>query len=794
MTVEPPTVATATVELAAPVDVSLVTLASGGLGTTVDTSLDGVAWSTLGTASAVGDADLGVTAVAAAQPVAARFVRFDQPEGIVTSEVSVWAPAPGPSSAPRLAAPSEPVRRVLSGPGGLWGWGWRVAAAGLVVTLWFALGCWCITGSTARSRIRSRGAIAFVRHVRGIALRTVAAIGGWPHLLDVVRRVDRWNPAPAPSTLVTVLGAGHLHRYDVDGVPGRPVLLVHSVISGSTVLDLTPDASFVRSLQASGRDVWLLDWEFRHVSPEIGLQHLAWEVVLAVNEIERRTSATAVPVIGYCLGATIALLREAAWPSGAPLALVAPLVAAPEPGATPGMAGVLADRRIHPLLALDERGRVPAALVREAFHWLRPKALRSVRTWSAARAVPELAAGYAAMGRWVWDHQDLPGGVLLDAVDIVRAGGLGAGWSVAGERIDLTTVTGPVLIVCAARDHIVPPEQSRGSSTWPTDRSTSWRSMPATSACSSGSPHPTPSPTSPRGSTGLRQARPVKRYVGPGPWTGHDPSDRPPINKRPDSPACWCRVACLHGDHDGVRDGDRRRRRDLRGVLRRARRVGRGRGSCCSRRSSGSTTTCATWPTGSPRPGSSPLVPDMFWRIEPRFERKDESGMGDAFAMVQRSTSQLGVADIKATHAHLARHARVHREDRRHGVLPRRRRSPSSPPPLQPGRRQGHRCRRLLLRLRHQRPARPRRPAHLPDAVPLRRERPVHPRGQDRRGRAGRRGPSPTSTILRYDAGHAFSNADAPSMYNAEAADTGLGPHARLLRRPPGLTALRWCA
>jgi dienelactone hydrolase len=25
------------------------------------------------------------------------------------------------------------------------------------------------------------------------------------------------------------------------------------------------------------------------------------------------------------------------------------------------------------------------------------------------------------------------------------------------------------------------------------------------------------------------------------------------------------------------------------------------------------------------------LVPDMFWRIEPRFERKDESGMGDAF-------------------------------------------------------------------------------------------------------------------------------------------------------------------
>jgi len=47
------------------------------------------------------------------------------------------------------------------------------------------------------------------------------------------------------------------------------------------------------------------------------------------------------------------------------------------------------------------------------------------------------------------------------------------------------------------------------------------------------------------------------------------------------------------------------------------------------------------------------LVPDMFWRIEPRFERKDESGMADAFAMVQRFDAVTGVEDIKAAHAHL---------------------------------------------------------------------------------------------------------------------------------------------
>ena len=47
------------------------------------------------------------------------------------------------------------------------------------------------------------------------------------------------------------------------------------------------------------------------------------------------------------------------------------------------------------------------------------------------------------------------------------------------------------------------------------------------------------------------------------------------------------------------------------------------------------------------------LVPDMFWRIEPRFERKDESGMGDAFAMVQQFDFGTAAGDIQAAHAHL---------------------------------------------------------------------------------------------------------------------------------------------
>jgi carboxymethylenebutenolidase len=47
------------------------------------------------------------------------------------------------------------------------------------------------------------------------------------------------------------------------------------------------------------------------------------------------------------------------------------------------------------------------------------------------------------------------------------------------------------------------------------------------------------------------------------------------------------------------------------------------------------------------------IVPDMFWRLEPRFERKDESGLADGMALVQQFDWDLGRADIASTLAHL---------------------------------------------------------------------------------------------------------------------------------------------
>ncbi len=47
------------------------------------------------------------------------------------------------------------------------------------------------------------------------------------------------------------------------------------------------------------------------------------------------------------------------------------------------------------------------------------------------------------------------------------------------------------------------------------------------------------------------------------------------------------------------------------------------------------------------------LVPDMFWRIERRFECNDESGMAQSMAMVQKMDFGLAEQDINAAHSHL---------------------------------------------------------------------------------------------------------------------------------------------
>lgn len=167
------------------------------------------------------------------------------------------------------------------------------------------------------------------------------------------------------------------------------------------------------------------------------------------------------------------------------------------------------------------------------------------------------------------------------------------------------------------------------------------------------------------------------------------------------------------------------------------------------------------------------LVPDMFWRIEPRFERKDESSIGEAFAMVQRFDPELGASDITATHAHLLSMPECTGKVGAVGFClggtlafacaARSRVEGRGPDAAVSYYGSGNND---LLGLLDE--------VSCPMLFHYGTEDPFIPEAQIAEVEAAIAG-HPHLTLERYAAGHAFSNWDAPSMYQAEAAELAWG-------------------
>lgn len=163
------------------------------------------------------------------------------------------------------------------------------------------------------------------------------------------------------------------------------------------------------------------------------------------------------------------------------------------------------------------------------------------------------------------------------------------------------------------------------------------------------------------------------------------------------------------------------------------------------------------------------LVPDVFWRIEPRFERKDESGLADGMAMVQQLDFGKAVADIQATHAHLLTMSECTGKVGALGfclggglafaAATLSRVDGSGPDAAVAYYGSG------INDLLHQADD-----LVCPTLLHYGDQDPFIPREriEEVERALGRR---PNVSIHRYDAGHAFSNWDTPSMYDAEAAE-----------------------
>ncbi len=268
-----------------------------------------------------------------------------------------------------------------------------------------------------------------------------------------------------PRSAVWQRDSAVLYRYDSHRRSRRtPLLLVHSLITRPYVLDLRVGSSLVEDLLTEGFDVYLLDWGIpQPVDAHNGLPTYCDEYLpRAITAVRATSEAPQVAILGYCLGALLALISVAANPDLPVASMV--LMATPVDLAKMGpLTSLLEQDRLEPTQLMDETGNIPGSVVRESFRMIQPTAALGTYAslWQSLADDEALAAHNALIG-WSNDHIPFPGKAFEQIVDLfIRRGLLLAGRFPLGLRaVDLAAIDCAVLSVVGARDNLVPPEAS----------------------------------------------------------------------------------------------------------------------------------------------------------------------------------------------------------------------------------------------------------------------------------------------------------------------------------------------
>jgi polyhydroxyalkanoate synthase len=242
---------------------------------------------------------------------------------------------------------------------------------------------------------------------------------------------------------------------------GPPVVIVHSLVSRSYILDLRPGNSTVEYFTKAGLDVFMLDWG---VPDELDAdndleRYVDWYLPRALDAARSVSGHEEVTLAGYCLGGVLAALYAAGRDDSGVrnLILMATPVDYSEMGA---MVALLREGRLDPDQLIDDTGNVPADALYSGFYMLAPtvevaqKATLLENLWN-----DEFVEGFQAMATWSRDHVPFPGAAFRQLVDLlVRQNILMTGsMPLGGRQVDLARAPGNVLNAMAERDNVVPP-------------------------------------------------------------------------------------------------------------------------------------------------------------------------------------------------------------------------------------------------------------------------------------------------------------------------------------------------
>lgn len=342
------------------------------------------------------------------------------------------------------------------------GWGQVVVIAGAVVAAGAGLLVvdWLVASRRTDGRLLDPSyLVRRWRRLRSLWFKVGLNAFAWPHVVDAAMGTRRAPVGQTPNELVWTKGAATLHRYGRGR--GEAVLVVHSLVSKPWILDLAPGRSFIEFLVDEGFDVFLLDWGDPGAREAAeGLSACAETLMEAEKEVLKRARSHRLHLVGYCLGGLVCLLRAGARRHD-DVASIVVLATPVDFGIRVALQPLISHPLFKPVYFLDHNGCVPQQALRESFHILRPRALRTVVGGWRRRNDAAFRQLYDPLARWVWEHRALTGQAFFDLVDLFRTNALLEGsLVVAGELARLQDIQVPVLALIAERDHIVPSASS----------------------------------------------------------------------------------------------------------------------------------------------------------------------------------------------------------------------------------------------------------------------------------------------------------------------------------------------
>jgi polyhydroxyalkanoate synthase len=271
--------------------------------------------------------------------------------------------------------------------------------------------------------------------------------------------------AQTPRDLVWKRDKARLWRYrSAERRLRPPVLIVHSLVSKSYILDLLPNTSMVRYLLGEGFDIFLLDWE----PPDSADAENTLETYVdgyipeAIGALLEEAGAEEVTLIGYCFGGVLTLLLAAAHPE-LPIRNLMVMATPCDYREVGFMSDMFREHRLDADDVIDETGMVPARALDEGFQSLKPTEILTQRVnffqnlWN-----DQFVEGFLAIAIWARDQVPFPGGVFRQTVErLIRQNALYEGVIPYGRgEVRLRDIRCPFLNAYAEQDGITPAASS----------------------------------------------------------------------------------------------------------------------------------------------------------------------------------------------------------------------------------------------------------------------------------------------------------------------------------------------